>query len=72
MEKPFPIIVYPTAISLLVMFLGLVWYVMPADLLSHSVETISRIVTSNPNLSTPKVDCCALYSSNILDIFFLF
>ena len=51
MEKPFPIIIYPTAISLLVMFLGLVWYVMPADLLSHSVETISRIVTSNPNLS---------------------
>ncbi|NDH08164.1 MAG: NADH-quinone oxidoreductase subunit J [Gammaproteobacteria bacterium] len=51
MEKSFPVIVYPIAILLLMVFLGMVWYVMPADLLSNSVETINHIVAINPEIS---------------------
>jgi NADH-quinone oxidoreductase subunit J len=51
MEKSFPVIVFPIAIVLLIVFLGMVWYVMPADLLSNSVETINHIIAIDPKMS---------------------
>lgn len=51
MEKSFPVLVYPIAILLLMVFLGLLWYVMPADLLHHAVETIHHIAVVEPELS---------------------
>lgn len=51
MEKSFPIIVYPLAITLLMVFLGLLWYIMPADLTNHAVETINNIAMVDSGIS---------------------
>lgn len=70
MEKPFPFIIYPIAALFLMMFLGLVWYVMPQDLLMHSVETIKQIVPINSSLSNTEKIGAVLFTDylSVLEI----
>lgn len=49
-EQSFPKVVFPIAIALLIAFLGILWSVMPKDLLAKAVEqTVVMTTNSVPN-----------------------